>query len=185
MNISRGKQILMFAAFPICVNVLFASKNAIGQTSAQPLLDAFVPKISSNVLIKTMRGGSKILIYDIREREEFAVSRISGAIYVNPAISPELAASRIVARARGATVVFYCTIGIRSVDFAQGVYHDLMASGAIKVFVLEGGIIDWHNQGLPLVDQNGPSKSVHPFNEELKGRLKKPELARASLLNYR
>jgi rhodanese-related sulfurtransferase len=132
-----------------------------------------------------MQSSGRMLIYDVREREEFAVSRIPGAMYVNPATPAELILARIAGKARRATVVFYCAIGTRSTDFAQGIYHDLMARGVLNVLVLEGGIIDWHNHGLPLVNISGPSKYVHPYNEELKSRLKNPELARINPIDYR
>jgi rhodanese-related sulfurtransferase len=132
-----------------------------------------------------MQGGIRILVYDVREREEFVVSRIPGAMHVNPGTAAELFLARIPGRARGATVVFYCTIGMRSADFAQGVYHELVARGARNVAVIEGGIIDWHNQGLLLVDANGSSRFLHPFNDVFRSRLKNPELARTNAVNAR
>lgn len=167
------------------VDCCIVGSSAVAQSSGQPALDALVPRVSSALLAKRMQSDGRMLIYDVREREEFAVSRIPGAMYVNPATPAELFLARIAGRARGATVVFYCAIGMRSTDFAQGVYHELMARGVLNVSVLKGGIIDWHNQGLPLVDLNGPSKFVHPFNDELKNRLKNPEFARMHPINYR
>jgi rhodanese-related sulfurtransferase len=176
---------LNFTVFLLCIDLLLFGASAVGQTSGQPALDAIVPRVSSTNLARLVQGSGRILVYDVREREEFVISRIPGAMHVNPATPAELGLARIAGRARGATVVFYCAIGMRSADFAQGVYHELMARGAQKVLVLEGGIIDWHNQGQSLVDSNGPSRFVHPFNDELKGRLKNPELARMTQVGYR
>jgi rhodanese-related sulfurtransferase len=152
--------------------------NALGQRQGQPPIEAIVPSISSTVLSKRIQASGRLLIYDVREREEFSVSRLPGAMHVNPATSAEQLLIRIAGRASGATVVFYCALGSRSTDLAQGIYHELMARGAQDVYVLEGGIIDWHNRDLSLVDLKGPSRFVHPFKDELKGRLKSPELAR-------
>lgn len=125
-----------------------------------------------------MQQAGRLLVFDVREREEFSVSRLNGAMHVSPATSAEQFLARIESRAPGATVVFYCALGTRSTDFAQGVYHDLIALGAEHAHVLEGGIIAWHNEEFLLVDAKGPTRFVHPFNDELKGRLRKPELAR-------
>lgn len=163
--------------------VVFCMCCAPVQTTAQGLdpipLDALVPQVSSTLLTNRMQQNDRILVFDVREREEFAVSRLPGAMHVSPATSPDQFLSRVANRVRGATFVFYCAVGARSADLAQGVYHDLMARGAVGVFVLQGGIIDWHNQGHVLVDAKGPSKFVHPFNDELKSRLKSPALARS------
>jgi rhodanese-related sulfurtransferase len=160
---------------------LMTGQDAVAQNAGQPGLEALVPRVSSMALAKRMQGSGRLLVYDVRERTEFAVSHLPAAMHVHPWSPTELILARIAGRVRGATVVFYCAIGKRSTDFAQGVYHDLMARGALNVLVLEGGIIDWHNQGLALVDLKGPTKFVHPFNDELKGRLKNPELARVTL----
>jgi rhodanese-related sulfurtransferase len=183
LNLYRS--IVIVIGFLVCADLLLVGEKAAGQPSGQPALEAIAPRISSVILAKRIRGGSRILVYDVREREEFAVSRISGAIHLPPATSAELAVARITRRARGATVVFYCAIGMRSADFAQSVFHELLERGVQNVLVLDGGIIDWHNQGLPLVDINGPSRFVHPYNEEMKNRLKKPELSRTNINDYR
>jgi rhodanese-related sulfurtransferase len=183
--LSPNSSTLMFVAFLVCADLLLIGPKAVGQSCSQPALDAIVPRVSSFLLSKRLQGGGRVLLYDVREREEFAVSRIPSAIYMNPATPAEIGLARIAGRVRGATVVFYCAIGMRSAQFAQVVYHELMARGALNVLVLEGGIIEWHNQSRSLVDSNGPSKFVHPFNDELKGRLKNPELARMYAVDYR
>jgi rhodanese-related sulfurtransferase len=183
--LSQCRLILVFVGFLVCVELLLIGPKAAGQSNGQPALDAIVPRISSVSLAKRMQRSERVLVYDVREREEFAVSRIPGAMHMNPATPAELGVARIAGRARGATVVFYCAIGMRSADFAQSVFHDLMARGVLNVLVLEGGIIEWHNQGLSLIDVNGSSRFVHPFNDELKSRLKKPELARTAIIDYR
>ena len=141
-------------------------------------LDGMVPQLSSTVLASRLQRDGRILVFDVREREEFAVSRLPGAMHVSPSTAPEQFLTRVASRTSGATFVFYCAVGARSGDLAQSVYHDLMERGATGVYVLEGGIIDWHNAERILVDATGPSRFVHPFNDELKGRLKRPELAR-------
>jgi rhodanese-related sulfurtransferase len=178
MDLARLKTSLALVSILIGGGLILTSSNALGQRQGQPTIEAIVPRISSTVLAKRMQVSGRLLIYDVREREEFSVSRLPGAMHLNPATSAEQLLIRIAGRANGATVVFYCALGTRSTDFAQGVYHELMARGAQDVYVLEGGIIDWHNQGLSLVDIKGPSRFVHPFNDELKGQLKSPELAR-------
>jgi rhodanese-related sulfurtransferase len=167
------------AFFLNAVLYLFGS-NATAQQGRQAALDATVPSLSPIALAVQMRGGGRILLYDVREREEFAVSRIPGAVQIAPSTPAEPLVARIAGRAQGVTVIFYCTVGMRSATLAQGIYHDLLERGVRDVLVLNGGIIAWHNQGLPLVDKYGPSRYLHPFHEDLKIKLKNPELARVS-----
>ena len=105
-----------------------------------------------------------VVIIDARAPEEFAVSRIPGALR-------ETALKEAAAMALGSMrVVVYDAVGFRSAEFTDA----LAAAGCGETFYLEGGIFQWANEGRPLIGADGePSTKVHPYNK-LWGRLVKP-----------
>lgn len=128
-----------------------------------------------------MAARDRIMLFDVREADEFAISRLRGAVRLRPGASPANVLARIGSHAKGKVIVFYCTVGARSGDMAQGVYHDLVERGAKAVFVLKGGIFAWHNQDRPLIDGRGTTRYVHPYRTDLLRHLKHPEMARSDL----
>lgn len=119
-----------------------------------------------------------IVLFDVREEEEFAVSHLDGAIRVSPGIWRSTFLSRYRETLAGKTVVFYCSVGVRSSSLAESVKGDLLASGIKEVANLEGGIFAWHNQSRPLVDGQGRTEFVHPYDAYWGRLLTRQDLAR-------
>ncbi len=101
---------------------------------------------------------SKVMILDAREKEEYEVSHIPGAILVGyndfklPALITDLKNERI---------VVYCSIGVRSEDIAE----KLIKAGYRNVENLYGGIFDWKIKDFPVVDITGKStQKVHAYS---------------------
>ena len=102
------------------------------------------------------KDNKTILLIDVREEEEFAVSHIPGALNLkNPKMIAKLAAQS------RKDVVVYCSVGYRSAIMAK----ELNKHGITNVANLEGSIFVWANAGLPLVDQYGNTRKVHPYDE--------------------
>jgi rhodanese-related sulfurtransferase len=115
-------------------------------------------------------GRKGVLLLDCRSPEEHRVSHIAGAIRVDPDIVPAPAELPI-----GGTIICYCSIGVRSAAYAAA----LIASGLVpaeRCLNLSGGIFGWYNWKLQLVDENGPSATVHPYS-----RLWRPFLIQTGL----
>jgi rhodanese-related sulfurtransferase len=107
------------------------------------------------------------LLLDTRSPEEFAVSRLPGAVRVDPD-HPDLDALELeVAR----PVVLYCSVGYRSAAIAA----ELEARGIDEVYNLRGGIFAWANEGRTVVRNEEPVRVVHPY-DALWGRLLHPDL---------
>lgn len=110
----------------------------------------------------------KILL-DVREPEEFAISHLAGAIQVDPDASSaevrRLIGTRTTARSENVPVVFYCSVGYRSSKLAERVRKDLKADGISTIANLRGGIFAWANRGLPVVNDKGPTRAVHPYDD--------------------
>jgi len=109
-------------------------------------------------------AGEDILLLDAREAEEFAVSRIEGAVRVSPKGS--LAKAGLgTAELSGKRVVVYCSVGWRSSIWADRNREALLEAGAASVANLRGGIFSWHNAGLGLRSETGATVLVHPYDK--------------------
>ncbi len=102
-----------------------------------------------------------LLLIDVRAEEEYAVSRIPGAIHLTDA---DAIATR--AAAHVGPVVLYCSVGYRSGELAA----ELAERGHTEVYNLKGSIFAWANRGFELEDADGPAETVHPYDDHW-GRL--------------
>ncbi|MDF1859833.1 MAG: rhodanese-like domain-containing protein [Verrucomicrobiales bacterium] len=106
-----------------------------------------------------------LLIVDARTEAEFAVSHLPGALHFTKVA--EVAEAVDSMDKKPDTVLVYGALGFRSAEFAEKLQRGKVAN----VEHLEGGIFQWANEGLPLVEPAGePTKVVHPYNK-LWGRL--------------
>lgn len=124
---------------------------------------ASVAQISGDKLKDALPKGNTLLL-DVREKDEYAVSHIPGAQRVDPDMWTSTFLKAFKNKARGKTVVFYCSVGVRSSQLAASVQAALKESGARAVYNLDGGVFAWHNAKRPLVNANGPTDYVHPFD---------------------
>lgn len=125
------------------------------------------------------RDDAMIVLLDVREPAEFAVSHLAGAARVDPNASATEIVRLVGTRARGQAVILYCSVGQRSSRLARRAQSALRATGAVEVFNLRGGIFAWRNQARPVIDIAGATPYIHPYNQ-VWGRL----LHRAELIAY-
>jgi sterol desaturase/sphingolipid hydroxylase (fatty acid hydroxylase superfamily)/rhodanese-related sulfurtransferase len=98
-------------------------------------------------------------LFDVRTKEEYAVSCIHGARRIEPGSS----AKEVCAVMRtNQPAVFYCSIGYR----ASGLVSTLQQAGLTNAVSLEGSIFAWAIAGLPLErpETHTPTRLVHPFS---------------------
>ena len=119
---------------------------------------------------------SDIIVLDIREPKEYSVSRLPGAVWVNPNASAETALIQM-GDVRGKKIVVYCSVGRRSSIFAEREQTALLKMGATSVTNLERGIFGWHNEERTLVDANGTTDLVHPYDAVWKRYVEREEKA--------
>lgn len=183
-------RILLLLAAVICG--LAAIAPAGGQTRpalsvpAMPGPDARVPLLTPHELARWTAVPGPVLIVDVRDPDEYAVSHLRGAVrsLTEPERSELTAQIRSKVRgqapnqAQGVIVVFYCTGGARSLQMAEALHLDLIEAGAGGVHVLDGGIIAWANADLPLVNDQGPTRDVHPWDAEMARGLSEPSRIR-------
>lgn len=97
-------------------------------TDAQPGLWALekiialkypVKEIRSDSLAKRLtQGDSTLLLFDTRAPEEYAISRLRGAIRVDPEMDAETFIAAYKDTLKDKDLVFYCSVGYRSSIFA-------------------------------------------------------------------
>jgi sodium/bile acid cotransporter 7 len=107
-----------------------------------------VPEVSAAELAG-LQASRPILLVDVRNPEERAVSIIPGAI-----TAEELEERWNEALTR--PVVTYCTIGHRS-----GIAARKLRERGVDAYNLAGAILAWTHHGGELVDAEGPTRRVH------------------------
>ena len=105
-----------------------------------------------------------IILVDVRREAEYAVSHIKGAMRISPRASAMQVAEAIGPNAANKSVIFYCSVGVRSSKLADKSKDALQAIGAREIYNLSGGIFAWHNESRPLVDESGATDLVHPYD---------------------
>jgi len=106
-----------------------------------------------------------VVVFDVRSEEEFAVSHIDGATPISPKMSKKEFVSRYQDIIKGKTIVFYCSVGERSSKMAERV-TEVSKLDTAKVFNLEGGLFKWHNERRHLINSNGETTLIHPYNHD-------------------
>ena len=98
-----------------------------------------------------------VVIVDVREKNEQAVSMIPGAL-----TKAEFETQRAAGTLGDKPIVVHCTIGYRS-----GVYvHELKEQG-IDAKNLKGSLLLWSHEGLPLETPDGsPTKKIHVYGKQ-------------------
>jgi len=116
-----------------------------------------------------MRSGD-VAVFDVRKRDEQEVSHLQGATLVDPDMPAPSFLARYGEAIKGKTVVFYCSVGVRSSKLADRVAAGLTHRGANAVTNLRGGIFAWHAERRPLENARGATDDVHPYDRNW-GRL--------------
>lgn len=141
-------------AYPL-QNRLGHCSNPAFDTEVASCLRFSVPAIDVDSL---RRVQSEVILVDARERREFGVSHIAGAIHLDAARFKTAALDSL---SKNQPVVVYCSIGCRSEKAAER----LQKLGFTRVSNLYGSIFEWVNRGYPVVDSTGaPTSRLHTFN---------------------
>lgn len=132
-------------------------------------VDARVALISPRDAAKAIARPNAPVVVDVRDKTEFDVGHLPKAVRLTIDVDnqPGLAVSSVARRGKARTVIIYCTAMARSAHIAERLHFDLLEAGVQQLMVLKGGIIEWANEGLPMVDStNKPTVFVHPHDPE-------------------
>lgn len=150
------RYILMIAAFFI---IAFSKgQNKWGfETMVNTMLTNQVDTISSEQLAEMLKNES-VLLLDSRESAEFGVSHLEGATCIG---YENVDYNFLKDVDKSKPIVVYCSVGKRSEDIGIA----LKKQGFTAVYNLYGGIFDWTNRGLSVLDSNGNEvRKVHPYS---------------------
>ncbi len=140
-----------------------AAMTACGQKTfdekLQSLYSNTVPLIQPAALAEVKETEKNLYLLDIRTQEEFAVSHLKDARFID---YDNFNITEVQDIPKDAKVVVYCAVGYRS----ERVGEKLSAAGYEDVSNLYGGIFQWKNEGYPVVNQQQqPTDSVHTYNK--------------------
>lgn len=118
-----------------------------------------IPLLKVSELKAMLDKREVLLLLDTREKNEFEVSHIPGAVYVG---YDKFSLSSLEAYSKNQTIVTYCSIGYRS----EKVGEKLKKAGYKNVYNLYGGIFDWVNSGYSVEDESkNKTRRVHAYNK--------------------
>ncbi|WP_276366993.1 rhodanese-like domain-containing protein [Chryseolinea sp. H1M3-3] len=117
-----------------------------------------VPVIKVEDLQRKLIECEKIILLDIRTADEFNVSHIPSALFVE---YNSFSAKGLDTLDHEAQIVIYCSVGYRS----ERIGEKLIEAGFANVRNLYGGIFEWVNKGYPILNAAGaPTLRVHTYN---------------------
>ncbi|WP_088323714.1 rhodanese-like domain-containing protein [Polaribacter tangerinus] len=135
--------------------------------SAQSELDKLLNKWNKNKVpyidVKNLaKSAANIVILDAREEKEYRVSHIKNAIHVGfENFNLKNTVSKLPPNYK-TKIVVYCSLGIRSEKIA----YELIQAGFTNVYNLYGGIFEWKNNNLKVIDSTGNStEKIHAFDK--------------------
>ncbi len=140
---------------------LFFRSNAqeVNSKAYDIMLQGLLSHSVKEVSVCDIKDKKDVIFVDARERKEFDVSHIKGAILVGYD-SLDLSALDKIDKSK--EVVVYCSVGYRS----EKVSEKLENIGFKNVSNLYGGIFEWKNQEQPIVTpKKEPTEEVHAYSK--------------------
>ena len=140
---------------------LFFRSNAqeVNSKAYDIMLQGLLSHSVKEVSVSDIKDKKDVIFVDARERKEFDVSHIKGAILVGYD-SLDLSALDKIDKSK--EVVVYCSVGYRS----EKVSEKLENIGFKNVSNLYGEIFEWKNQEQPIVTpKKEPTEEVHAYSK--------------------
>ena len=110
--------------------------------------------------VKANMQNEDLIILDIRSQEEFQVSHLPNARLIS---YDDFSPVDLQSIPKDAEVIVYCSVGYRS----EKIGEKMIQQGFTQVKNLYGGIFQWKNEGLEVVNRNNlATDSVHTYNEK-------------------
>ncbi len=148
---------LLIVFLLVCTFQACAQKSY--EEQMQNLLEGTVPVMKAQKLDSLKKSGTNIVLLDARRPNEYKVSHIEGARFID---YDDFKKSDVNDIPKDAAVVVYCTAGYRS----ERIGEKLQKMGYSNVSNLFGGLLDWKNNKFEVVNnQEQPTDSVHTYNK--------------------
>ncbi|MDT8347350.1 MAG: rhodanese-like domain-containing protein [Flavobacteriaceae bacterium] len=148
----------------ILISLLFFPLGLFAQKSIDAALKKYnkgdIPYISIDSLQKRL-SKNQIVLLDAREKQETSVSTLPNAFHIGFE-DFEMSKLEELSIDKQASIVVYCSIGVRS----EAIARKIKAAGYAEVYNLYGGIFEWINQENTVVNaRQQPTDSVHAFSK--------------------
>lgn len=143
--------ILLFISHQFCFS----------QKSIPKVLEKLNKKSVPYITVLELKDKTDIVLLDSREPKEYSISHIDNAVNVG---YTKFDSKDFLKKFKNVndTIVVYCSIGVRS----ENIGEKLLKLGYKNVFNLYGGIFEWKNEGLQVVDSNNKeTQKVHTYNK--------------------
>lgn len=119
-----------------------------------------VPFISVDSLKASL---NEVILLDTREQNEYQISHLKNAIHVG---FNEFTITKTLTKLpknKHTKIVVYCSLGLRS----EKIGIQLMEAGYTHIANLYGGIFEWKNAHLTVVDSlENPTNNIHAFSKK-------------------
>jgi rhodanese-related sulfurtransferase len=150
-----------FISLMLTVPVNIACSKISYEKKLESLYEGTVPTIQSSDLKRLVeRGDDRLIILDIRSPEEYQVSRIPGAKFIN---YESFGKEDVKGVPKNAEIVVYCSVGYRS----ERIGKKMLDMGFENVRNLYGGIFQWKNEDNEVINQHqSVTDSVHTYNKK-------------------
>jgi rhodanese-related sulfurtransferase len=112
--------------------------------------------ISSEELAQSQVQTTQPVLLDTRSEEEYRVSHLQGARWVD---DEHFDVGQLQDIPKHAPIVVYCSVGYRS----EKIGEKLQEAGYANVRNLYGGLFEWVNQGRSVYNEQGKTTKVHAY----------------------
>ena len=139
------------------VSASINSKNDLKKQKIRTMYEHYQQKAFPDVVTVTAeqvlgwQQSEEVVLVDVRALEERAISTIPSAITVEEF-------QENFDTYAGHKIVYYCTIGYRSGQFAQ-----VLKRKDITIYNLHGGMLGWVHDGGKVYDKSGQSFRIHVY----------------------
>ena len=149
-----------------CLSLITHAADRLGRIEEDLIEQSSITHLTHGIVVSAMENSDNLVLFDVREIDEYGVSHLDKAIRVDPDISGEDFLQRFGEELTGKQVIFYCSTGRRSTSLAERVKTviDSQQSPLPVPANMRGGIFRWHNSSQPLMNQSGATAYVHPYN---------------------
>lgn len=104
------------------------------------------------------------VLFDTREKVEYDISHLPGAIRLSPGARPKEVINKLSDVDKNREIIFYCSVGERSSRMAVKTLDVLVERGFNPPKNLRGGIFAWHGIRAPLQNVNGSTDEIHGYD---------------------
>ena len=154
------KRIALFLAIFCGITNFLSAQNPEGfDKMIDDLYEYTIPFITAEKLDEMRKQNPNIVILDSRKKEEYNVSHIPGAKFVDYL---KFKMKYLKGISKDTPIYVYCSVGYRSEKIAKK-----LAKEGYNVYNLYGGIFEWKNKNKTVIDtSNTETNKVHCYNED-------------------